>query len=289
MHLVPTLLLGILGALSVEAELTELTHEEFFSKIGNRHILKERMSAPLLNLPTGKIILEYFPKDCRDAYLRGQRRNGIYIIWPKKSPPLIVYCDVQNDGGGWTVLQRNSRNGQIVWSQKWDLYKYGFGNPMSDHRLGNEFIHLLTRQNGFSVRFSIVDSKGGTRIADYHSFMVDSEKNGYALRLGDYSGDAGDALTVMNETGIHDNMKFTTKDWDNDRWKRNCAEENEGGWWYDSCQSALLNSDLGIYWSGLCNSANPCQSATIMIKPNRKNCEAGKFPEGGDIPGHLPS
>ncbi|XP_069080712.1 fibrinogen-like protein 1-like protein [Pleurodeles waltl] len=291
MRLVPALLLGPLGLLmvaTVAAALTEVSEEELVPLIGNRHVIMDKKATPLLNIPRGKMILEYFPKDCRDAYLRGQRSSGLYVIKPKFGPPLIVYCDLLTDGGGWTVLLRNNRDEQLQWSQPWDFYKFGFGNPTGNHRLGNEFIYLLTRQNGFSVRFSIVDSKGQTRNADYHSFRVDSERNGYALRLGDYSGNAGDALTVMNETGVHDNMKFTTNDLDNDRWKRNCAEENEGGWWYDSCQSALLSSDLGIYWSGLCDRSNPCRSATIMIQPNKKNCEADNNPNVGVPPVHLP-
>ncbi|XP_078538206.1 fibrinogen-like protein 1-like protein [Lissotriton helveticus] len=292
MRLVPALLLGPLGLLMVVtlgAALTEVSEEELIPLIGNRHVIMNKQAAPLLNLPKGNIILEYFPKDCRDAYLRGHRRNGLYVIKPKFGPPLIVYCDLHTDGGGWTVLQRNNNDKTFKWSYPWDQYKFGFGNPMGNHRLGNEFIYLLTRQNGFTVRFSIVDSQGQTRNADYHSFRLDSEKNGYALRLGDYSGDAGDALTVMNEAGVHDNMKFTTHDWDNDRWKRNCADEHEGGWWFDSCRSAILSSDLGIFWSGLCDQSKSCSLATIMIKPNNKNCEAANNPNIGVPPVHLPS
>ncbi|MEE6525467.1 hypothetical protein FKM82_025498 [Ascaphus truei] len=262
--------------------LKPISREELFGQIANRHMLQERQLSELLNVPRGDVHPELLAKDCRAAFLRGRSQSGLYVIQPKGSPPLVVYCDLNAEGGGWTVLQRNNGERQIFGSPTWSLYKSGFGNLMQDHWLGNELIYLITRQNAFTVRFHIVDAKGVERKADYYSFGVDSEKNDYALRLGDYSGDAGDALTTMNETGTHDNMKFSTKDRDNDRWSKNCAEEHGGGWWFDSCRSALLNSDHGIYWRGLCDEARPCRSASIMIQPSRKNCYVAKLPAPGD-------
>ncbi|KAL8183118.1 UNVERIFIED_CONTAM: hypothetical protein K2H54_018105 [Gekko kuhli] len=108
---------------------------------------------------------------------------------------------MEYDGGGWTVLHRNDVSQKAPWTSTWNAYKMGFGDLSGNHWLGNEFIHLLTQQNAFSVRFLLVDSDGKTKHADYHSFKVDSEDSGYVLRLGNYSGDAGDALTTMGEIG----------------------------------------------------------------------------------------
>uniref|UniRef100_A0A7M4DXN7 Fibrinogen C-terminal domain-containing protein n=1 Tax=Crocodylus porosus TaxID=8502 RepID=A0A7M4DXN7_CROPO len=204
-----------------------------------------------------------------------RRQSGLYVIRPKNSPFLAVYCEMED--GGWTVLQRHSAGRKEHWSRTWSDYKEGFGNLQGDHWLGNEIMHLLTRQNAFMVRFVFVDSNGHTKHADYHTFKVDSEKNGYSLRLGHYSGDAGDILTTVGEAGIHDNMKFSTLDQDNDRRPdTNCAQYYHGGWWYDDCYSALLNSDKGIYWKGLCTQNEPCSSVKIMIRPNPINCKPGK-------------
>ncbi|XP_029460749.1 fibrinogen-like protein 1-like protein [Rhinatrema bivittatum] len=214
---------------------------------------------------------EYFAKDCQAAYLRGRRQNGLYVIRPKDGPLMVVSCLFLKDGG-WTVLQQGFRHEEVIWSRSWADYKVGFGSLKHSHWLGNEYIHLLTRHNSFTVRFSLNDSKGHSHHADYYSFKVDSEGAGYALRLGAHLGNTNDALTVMNETGIHDNMNFSTYDRDNDRYKYNCAADNQGGWWYDRCRSAVLNSDRGIYWQGVCDDANPCLSSVIMIKPSRINC-----------------
>ncbi|KAG8429278.1 hypothetical protein GDO86_020636 [Hymenochirus boettgeri] len=252
----------------VTSKLTHRTREQLYNLLGNRHMVNKQTQ--FLNVPPGGVALELLAKDCRAAYLRGRRQSGVYVIHPKNSPPLAVYCDLTSDG--WIVLQKNTLNKETLWSHNWSQYKEGFGNLTGDHWLGNEMIHLLTRQNPFTVMFSVVDHHGVRRHATYSSFNVDNEDHSYTLRLGDYSGDAGDALTVTNETGIHDNMKFSTADRDNDRWVRNCAEVNKGGWWFDSCSSALFNSDLRIEWRGLCDEKHPCTSSSIMIKPSRKNC-----------------
>lgn len=45
----------------------------------------------------------------------------------------------------------------------------------------------------------------------------------------------------------HDGMAFSTEDQDNDLFLRNCAQENKGGWWYNSCYYSNFN---GIYHTG---------------------------------------
>lgn len=42
-------------------------------------------------------------------------------------------------------------------------------------------------------------------------------------------------------------MAFSTEDVDNDLHMRNCALDNKGGWWFNSCFSSNLN---GLYHLG---------------------------------------
>ena len=68
--------------------------------------------------------------------------------------------------------------------------------------------------------------------------MVGAWYDEYKLRVGNYSGNAGDALRV------HHNMPFTTVDNDNDAWHSNCATRYKGAWWYNACHRAQLTGEL---------------------------------------------
>ena len=57
---------------------------------------------------------------------------------------------------------------------------------------------------------------------------VDAEDQGYMLHISNYSGTAGDAMYYNN------GMKFSTWDRDDDKWNKNCAQDNnKGGWWFN--------------------------------------------------------
>ena len=43
-----------------------------------------------------------------------------------------AYCDMINDGGGWTVIQRNRKNSNVNFNRKWTDYEKGFGNLTTD-------------------------------------------------------------------------------------------------------------------------------------------------------------
>lgn len=58
---------------------------------------------------------------------------------------LQVYCDMENNGGGWTVIQRR-KIGLTSFNHDWKQYKNGFGTIRGDFWLGNEHIFRLTRQ-----------------------------------------------------------------------------------------------------------------------------------------------
>ncbi|XP_068122452.1 fibrinogen-like protein 1-like protein [Hyperolius riggenbachi] len=206
-----------------------------------------------------------FPKDCSE--IPGYSESGVYVIHPKDSThPLIVYCDMTTHSGGWIVIQRNSFNSEITWDESWTTYKYGFGNVEKDYWLGNEHVHQITKQKAYQARFLIQDQNNEEKIADYNFISVESEANGYRLKLGSYMGTAGDAVCSAQAGATHDNMKFTTKDKDQDIHSAvNCASTYGGGWWYAACFASKLNNKNGIHWQGLCN--GNCKGSTILIRP----------------------
>ncbi|XP_038669883.1 fibrinogen-like protein 1-like protein [Scyliorhinus canicula] len=227
-------------------------------KIANLHMLpaEERFTRGIPIRPRSG-----YPKDC--SAVRG--RSGLHIIKPTGSPPLVVYCQLSRYGGGWTVIQKNTYRSKITWKEYWTAYKYGFGNILQDHWLGNEYIFKIISQGNYKVMFLICNSLNRERVAYYDSFAIANERNGYQLSLGRYSGNAGNALIGTLKSGVHDNMKFSTVDRDQDLSSSNCASSARGGFWYNSCYRVNLNSKA-ISWYGFCN--GNCRLSQILIKPN---------------------
>ncbi|CAG2197626.1 FCN [Mytilus edulis] len=106
---------------------------------------------------------------------------------------------------------------------------------------GNDNIHELTADSNHALMILMTDFSGVTKFAEYLSFHVSSEANGYQLMVSKYDGTAGDSLTRQN------GHKFTTFDRDNDGYGSNCAVVFKGAWWYEACHSSNLN---GVYYHG---------------------------------------
>ena len=154
-------------------------------------------------------------------------------------PPFYVYCDMETDGGGWTVFQRRV-NGSQDFYLDWNDYVQGFGDLNVEFWLGLSKIHRLTRIST-NLRIDLADFDGDIRVAKYQ-FQVGDSDSKYTVKVSAYSGNAGDSLTD------HNGRPFSTKDRDNDAdSKRHCAQQFKGAWWYKSCHKSNLN---GLYLSG---------------------------------------
>ncbi|KAM6239074.1 fibrinogen-like protein 1-like protein [Spheniscus humboldti] len=204
-----------------------------------------------------------WPKDCSE--IPAGSPSGVYVIQPTGLHPIVVYCEMNVTGGGWTVIQRNRQSTEITWDESWSTYKYGFGNVHTEYWLGTEYIHQISKQKVYQVRFAIWDAANNISFADYNLFSLEDESQGYRLRLGTYSGLAGDAMTTNSASTVHDNMKFSAKDRDQDTYSGNCASSYGGGWWYSACYSVRLNVKGGITWGSLCN--GNCKASAVLIKP----------------------
>ncbi|KAM6048922.1 fibrinogen-like protein 1-like protein isoform 3-T3 [Theristicus caerulescens] len=204
-----------------------------------------------------------WPKDCSEVPAGSP--SGVYIIHPMGLHPIMVYCEMNATDRGWTVIQRNRQSTEITWAESWSTYKYGFGNVDTDYWLGTEYIHQISKQKVYQVRFVIWDAANNIRFADYNLFRVEDESHGYRLNLGTYTGTAEDAMNSDNPRKVHNNMKFSTKDQDQDTYSGNCASSYEGGWWYSACYSVRLNVKGAITWGSLCDSN--CKGSAILIKP----------------------
>uniref|UniRef100_A0AAQ4R4B9 Fibrinogen C-terminal domain-containing protein n=1 Tax=Gasterosteus aculeatus aculeatus TaxID=481459 RepID=A0AAQ4R4B9_GASAC len=198
-------------------------------------------------------------RDCSDQVLRGGQKSGVYLVTPDlRSRSFPVLCDMELDAGGWTLLQRR-QDGSVSFNRTWDEYRSGFGElDGGEFWLGNNMMHLLTRDRDMVLRVELEDFDGVMEYAEYEHFRVGSERMRYRLTVGAYSGTAGDALR-FSKSYDHNNRAFTTPDRDNDRYPSgNCGAYYSSGWWFDSCMAANLNGRYyvgsykgvrdGIYW-----------------------------------------
>ncbi|XP_036097019.1 fibrinogen beta chain isoform X4 [Molossus molossus] len=212
-------------------------------------------------------------KECEDIVRHGGETSELYLIHPSNTvKPYRVYCDMNTDGGGWTVIQ-NRQDGSVDFGRQWNPYKRGFGNIATsedgkkycglpgEYWLGNDKITQLTQMGPTELLVEMEDWKGDKVNARYGGFTIQSEANKYQISVNKYKGTAGNALMegasqLVGENRtmtIHNGMFFSTYDRDNDGWlnedpQKQCSKEDGGGWWYNRCHAA--NPNGRYYWGG---------------------------------------
>lgn len=197
---------------------------------GGGEVLSTQFTTGFLQFP--------FPTDCSQELLNGIGTSGLVDIFPqgKQGALVTVWCDMETDGGGWTVFQRR-KDGSVDFFKTWKEYVKGFGDPTGEFWLGLENLHNLTSMTKMSLRVDLRDGSEAA-FAKYSKFEV--AKKNYRLTVGGYSGTAGDSMTY------HNNRIFTTKDRDPASFITRCAMSYRGGWWYKNCHEANLNGLYGI-------------------------------------------
>ncbi|XP_012279141.1 protein scabrous-like [Orussus abietinus] len=178
-----------------------------------------------------RLMVDALPGNCEE-------RDGLTLLAPGPGAPLMVSCHE-----GWIVVARRI-DGMVDFDRSWNDYASGFGSPVNEFWVGNEALHRLTRDNCTRLRIDLMDIYGTRWRADYEHFNVDSEEEGYRLRVSGFSGNATDALSYQN------GMAFSAKDRDMDISSTDCAANYHGGWWFSHCQHANLNGrySLGLSW-----------------------------------------
>ncbi|XP_078135838.1 microfibril-associated glycoprotein 4-like [Sander vitreus] len=180
------------------------------------------------------------PVDCSDIYNHDNSRpSGVYTIYPiGATSALQVYCDMDSQGGRWTVFQRRM-DGTVNFYRGWDQYKAGFGIAAGEYWLGLESLYHLTQRKKYELLVDMEDFEGKKAFARYSSFSIDAESYRYTLYVSGFTdGGAGDALSY------HNGQMFSTFDEDLDSYSGNCARLRLGAFWYNSCHNTNPN---GVY------------------------------------------
>ena len=168
-------------------------------------------------------------------------KNGVYEI-SSSNQSLKVYCDMEQEGGGWTTIQRRV-DGSVDFKRDWVDYKNGFGDPAVEYWLGLDNIHAIT--NTFAnmmVRIEASTFDGERAVLIFEGFKVDTEENLYKLTCGKV---IEDPKSLASSWQHGDGMPFTTRDRDNDQHSSNCAnyQGGRGGQWYNTCARIYFNAE----------------------------------------------
>ncbi|KAF0313950.1 Angiopoietin-related protein 7 [Amphibalanus amphitrite] len=108
------------------------------------------------------------PRDCSE--LPSGSPSGVYLLRLGccRSDPVEAFCDMETDGGGWTVFQRRE---DILpredFYRNWTEYKDGFGDFTGEFWWGLEKLWLLTGTPGrrYELRVDLGDFDGEKRYA----------------------------------------------------------------------------------------------------------------------------
>ncbi|XP_052075417.1 fibroleukin-like [Mytilus californianus] len=115
--------------------------------------------------------------------------NGVYKIYPGYGLEVNVYCEMESDCHGWTVVQRRL-DGSTDFNVEWVNYKAGFGELNREYWIGNDNLHVISSSKDYLLRFDLEDFNGDTTYAKYSTFRIGNEAFNYILTIGGYSGTA---------------------------------------------------------------------------------------------------
>uniref|UniRef100_G3NTJ9 Angiopoietin 2a n=1 Tax=Gasterosteus aculeatus aculeatus TaxID=481459 RepID=G3NTJ9_GASAC len=174
--------------------------------------------------------------DCAAVFKSGNTQSGVYTLTlPNNTTEVKAFCDMQTEGGGWTVIQKRF-DGHVDFHRTWQEYRKGFGDPSGEFWLGNEFVSRLSIQQPYRLRIQLSDWEGNSAFSQYDQFSLEGEALNYRIHLKGFSGTAG-KISSIGQPG----SDFSTKDKDNDKCVCKCSQLTTGGWWFDACGPSNLN------------------------------------------------
>ena len=153
--------------------------------------------------------------------------------------PVRVRCNMESNGGGWTVLVRRTPDvdERVSFDRTWREYENGFGNLSGEFWYGLKNMHCLTTREPMEVELEVSKTDGTKILMSYGEFVVKGPDASYTLQVSDKHHNGTDFFGYY-----HTGMKFTTKDRDNDEHGlgTNCAIAHAGGWWHNACYNTHL-------------------------------------------------
>ena len=182
--------------------------------------------------------------DCAEILVENPTsQSGVYEITPAGTQQIKqVWCDMDTDGGGWTVFLKRI-DGSVDFYQNIAAYTEGFGDVCGEYWLGLDALHAMTSAKTYQIRADMSDWDGASAHSLYASMVVADASDDYRLTLGAFLGGEGGNGFLTNQ-----NMFFTTYDAERDKQVSvNCAVHHTSGFWYNACSTVHPTSK---YYTG---------------------------------------
>ncbi|KAH3772075.1 uncharacterized protein LOC127845156 isoform X2 [Dreissena polymorpha] len=211
-------------------------------------------------------------KDCSDLQrIDSTLHSGVYTITtPLSHTKVQVFCDMETDGGGWTIFQRRF-NGSVDFYRNFSDYENEFGHAAGEYWLGLKYIYEITSHRSLQLRVNISRYDGRTGYDVYGNFSLRQGTN-YTLNLGErlMSQGVDTRYTFLINGAV--GRDFSTYDHDVDLYpEANCAAIVKGGWWYSACfyymnLNGLYSPETDDQTTMSYDSNVGLESSTIMFK-----------------------
>ncbi|XP_076460048.1 angiopoietin-related protein 4-like [Babylonia areolata] len=191
---------------------------------------------------------KYRMQDCSDWYNFTTSDEVVQWIWPLTSnSPFQVMCDMMMYRARTVLMQR--RDGDVGFQGRgWADYSEGFGSLGGDHWLGLRYMHLLTTNRQYQLRFTIKANNSQSPTVYYvmHSDVhIGNESAGFPLSVLPMKGSNNSTLLdCLHPDLLH--IPFTTADVDNDLDDtQTCSLLFGGGWWFNGTAGCSVCNPTG--------------------------------------------
>jgi len=164
--------------------------------------------------------------------------SGIYQIKQGEFHKPDVYCDMETDGGGWIVIQRNRKESKLNFNRPWKSYEGGFGDLKAQFWYGLRGINCLTQTGNWEMKLEYQNLDKTWSYLHYNTFKVGTAAENYKLTVAGFTLRTGDYFSTLN------GYQFSASNKDNDGGRYNCAAYSyfKSGFWYRSdCVSSYKN------------------------------------------------
>ncbi|KAL5005936.1 hypothetical protein ScPMuIL_017094 [Solemya velum] len=172
--------------------------------------------------------------DCRDLFASGVTTSGVYAIHLLKKGRINIFCDMEQDGGGWSVIQRRDTD-TGDFNRTMTDYRNTIGDVSSDYWFGLTPMNQLTPGE---IVLSFHLQNGTEYVLRYSEFDVKPAGNNFTVVVSEYMTGSTWEDVFSEQNG----QQFSAADYDQDTNEDvNCALQTGGGWWYRNCSSMSLN------------------------------------------------